>query len=146
MAHGISRIRKPAEARSKRSFIFSVLSRFSTTDNGSGYVAKLFRKALRSEPGCVIDRDMQAVIAHVTALAAPVAGYAMPNPFETREFLDIEMEQFPGPLALIAANGSLRFERGQATDSEPSKPCGHRRAGHRELVGDLLASQAILAP
>lgn len=89
---------------------------------------------------------MQAVVAHVPALAAPVAGDAMPNPLETRQFLDVEMEQFSGALALIAADGSLRLQRGQATDPEAGEPIGHRRTGHRELLGDLLAGQAIFAP
>lgn len=62
---------------------------------GFGINEKIARKWL-------VDNNM-----HVPALAAPVAGYAMPNPLETRHFLDIAMEQFSRALALIAAEKGL---------------------------------------
>ena len=77
-----------------------------------GRAAALVRQDLDiGEPGGVIDGDMEEVVADAFAAAAPVAGDAVADAVEAGQLLDVEMEEFTGPVALVAPHrlGSARL-------------------------------------
>lgn len=94
--------------------------------------------------GGVIDGHMQEVVAHAFTRPAPVAGDAVADTREAGELLDVEMDQFARPLALIASDRLLGHQRGKASEPHSRQPSGHRGAGKAQPDGDLLAAQPIL--
>ena len=67
----------------------------------------------------------------------------MSDGLDAAEFLDIDMDQFAWPLALVAHHRRLGFERRQLADPETPQHLAHRRHRHGELFGDRRAAQAL---
>src|SRR4051794_18972248 len=76
---------------------------------------RICEKATRGEghPGGVVDADVDELPSDAPALALPrsVAGDAMADPVEAAELFDIDVDQFAGMLALVAAHRRRGFER-----------------------------------
>ena len=79
------------------------------------------------------------------ALASAIAGNSVANPLKTPQFLDVEVDQTPRFLVVIAHN---RFRWGQVFDPRqsgtPENPadCGRRDAG---LQRDMLPAKTLAA-
>src|SRR5258706_2244422 len=70
-------------------------------------------------PGMVIDGDVDEfpACALTAAIAGAASSDAMANTVEAAEFFDVEMDDFAGPLALVARVGFLRLEAGDADEA-----------------------------
>lgn len=72
-------------------------------------------------------------------------GDAVPHRADPAEFLDIEMDELTGMLALIAAHRLGRFQVFQPRQAGACQHPAHRRLGHAGRHGDVLAGQALPA-
>ena len=79
------------------------------------------------------------------ALAAAIAGDAMADGIETTEFLDVDMDDLAGLLALIAWPWLLRLERREQTEAAPPENARDTGFGDDELAGDMLLGVAPAA-
>src|SRR5260221_14781357 len=70
-------------------------------------------------PGIVIDGDVDEfpACALTAAIAGAASSNAMANTVEAAEFFDVEMDDFAGPLALVARVGFLRLEAGEPAEA-----------------------------
>src|ERR671939_1887801 len=76
-------------------------------EEGDGALLLLIREDLREgHPGGVVDADVDELPPNAPALAltGSIAGDAMANAIEATELFDIDVDQFAGMLALVAAN------------------------------------------
>ena len=88
-------------------------------EEGGDTVAGLVGMDLdEAHAGVVIDADVDVVPAGPGRALAAVAGDAVAGLIETRELLDVQVQQLTGVLPLVTADGRGRFE-----GIEPVKPC-----------------------
>src|SRR5690606_7872203 len=90
------------------------------------------------EPGGVIDGDMQEIptMSLVGMQARPARQEAMTDAIDLPQLLDVEMDQFTRPRALVADHRRLGLEPGQAAQTQPAQHEPHRRAGQTKSVGN----------
>src|SRR5215212_4509370 len=74
-----------------------------------------------------------------------VAGDAMTNAFEAAELFDVDMDQFAGALALVAANRLDRIERLDTIEAEAPEDAADGRWRDADFRSDLPASPALAA-
>jgi len=89
----------------------------------------------------VIDAHMNIFPAHAARvrLAGPVAGDAMACALETPEFLDVEMYEFAGMGAFIAAYRRGRFEIPEAGEAGPFENPADRCRRNARFARNMLA-------
>src|SRR3954469_11116612 len=88
-------------------------------EEGDRALLFLVRKDLRKgHPGGVVDADVDELPSDAPALAltGSIACDAMADAVEAAELFDIDVDQFAGMLALVAANRRRGFERLDAVD------------------------------
>jgi hypothetical protein len=83
------------------------------------------------QPGGIVDRDVDELVADLAVLAAPLAGDAMAAVAKAGELLDVEVDELTGAGALVTSRWRAWFERRPATEAEPREVAGHGAA--REL-------------
>ena len=79
------------------------------------------------------------------ALTGSIAGDAMADPVEATELLDIDVDQFAGMLALVAANRRGGFERLDAVEAEAPEDAADRGRRDADCSCDLLARPSLAA-
>src|SRR4029453_13578876 len=86
----------------------------------------------------VVDSDVEEFPACTlaTAIARAATSDAVADAVEAAEFFDVEMDDFAGPLALVARGGFLRLEAG-----EPAEP---RRSRMRETLALEIPSSVAM--
>src|SRR5260370_41993644 len=93
----------------------------------------------------VIDGDVDKFPAR--ALTAAIAGAAssdaVANTLETAEFFDVEMDDFAGPLALVARMGFLRLEAGEPAEATAFEHARDAGFGDTEVGCDVLLGAAV---
>jgi hypothetical protein len=77
---------------------------------------------------------MEEVVADALPAAAAAAGGAMADAVETGELLDVEMDEFAGTLAMVAANRLGRDDRFLS----PALPSRFQRPSHLRAVRSLI--------
>jgi hypothetical protein len=89
----------------------------SGVEEGDGAARGLVGEELgKSEAGVIVDGDMKELPAGALGLAvARMAGDAMAWADDAGELLDVEVDEFTGLCALVAADRQRRFQRGQAS-------------------------------
>ena len=82
-------------------------------EEGDGALLLLVGQDLREgQAGGVVDRDVDELPAGAARLALlRIAGDAMADALEAAELLDVDVDQFAGMLALVAADRLGRLER-----------------------------------
>ena len=75
----------------------------------------------------------------------PIAGDPMPDPADPGEFLDVQVEQLPGPGALVALHGHHGLEGAQSGQAPPRQVPGDRGAAQPQPLGDLGARPPLPA-
>ena len=79
--------------------------------------------------GVIVDTNMRVLPANpaAIALACAVAGDAMADLIEFTELFDVDVDQFAGPLALVAPHRLGWFQRSEPIEAQPPKDAAHRR-------------------
>ena len=91
------------------------------------------------EPGGIVDADMGELPARPDAAAgAAIPGDAMPRLPEPVELLDVEMDQFAGASALVAARRLGRVEVAHPAQPRPPQDPAHRGRRDLSLLGDEI--------
>jgi len=95
----------------------------------------------------VVDGDVSKLPAGglATAMAGATAGDAMADAVEAAEFLDIEMDDLAGLVALVAWARVLLFEAGEQTEATPPEYARDAGLGDGELGSDVLLGAALTA-
>src|SRR4051794_21771999 len=117
-------------------------------EEGDRALLFLVRKDLREgHPGGVVDADVDELPSDAPALALPrsVAGDAMADPVEAAELFDIDVDQFAGMLALVAAHRRRGFKRLDAGEAEAPEDAADRSRRDADRGGDVLARPALAA-
>src|SRR5690606_24728250 len=93
----------------------------------------------------IIDGDVEELPAGAApaALAGAIAGDAMADAVDAAELLGIEVDQFAGPLPLVAADLARRVEGGEPAEAEPAQDYPHGGDGPPELAGDRRAGETL---
>ena len=78
-------------------------------------------------------------------LTGSIAGDAMADAVEATELFDIDVDQFAGMLALVAANRRGGFERLDAGEAEAPEDAADRSRRDADCSCDVLARPALAA-
>src|SRR4051812_10968507 len=117
-------------------------------EEGDRALLLLVRKDLREgDPGGVVDADVDELPSDAPALAltGSVAGDAMADAVEAAELFDIDVDQFAGMLALVAAHRRRGFKRLDAVEAEAPEDAADRGRRDADGSGDVLARPALAA-
>ena len=97
--------------------------------------------------GVVVDSDMDELPTHASAvaLAGPVAGYAMSDPVEQAELLDVDMDHLARLLALVTAHRCSRLKSGNLTEPQALEDAAESGRRDTEFGRDLLTREALAA-
>src|SRR3954453_22818255 len=97
--------------------------------------------------GGVVDADVDELPSDAPALAltGSITGDAMADTVEAAELFDIDVDQFAGMLALVAANRRGGFERLDAVEAEAPEDAADRGRRDADCSCDLLARPALAA-
>src|SRR5215210_5071513 len=98
-------------------------------EEGDRALLLLVREDLREgHPGGVVDADVDELPPDAPALAltGSIAGDAMADTVEAAELFDIDVDQFAGMLAFVAANRRGGFERLDAVEAEAPEDAADR--------------------
>src|SRR5215212_6483206 len=98
-------------------------------EEGDRALLFLVREDLREgHPGGVVDADVDELPSDASAFAltGSIAGDAMADPVEAPELFDIDVDQFAGVFALVAANRRGGFERLDAGEAEAPEDAADR--------------------
>src|SRR3954463_10124742 len=117
-------------------------------EEGDRALLLLVRADLREgHPGGVVDADVDELPSDASALALPrsVAGDAMADPVEAAELFGIDVDQFAGMRALVAANRRGRFKRLDAVEAKAPEDAADRSRRDTDGSGDVLARPALAA-
>src|SRR4029450_8957141 len=95
----------------------------------------------------VVDSDVDEFPACTlaTAIARAATSDAVADAVEAAEFFDVEMDDFAGPLALVARVGFLRFEAGEPAEAAAFENARDTGFGDTELGCDVLLGAAFTA-
>src|SRR4051795_10457019 len=98
-------------------------------------------------PGGVVDADVDELPSDAPALAltGSVAGDAIADTVEAAELFDIDVDQFAGMFALVAANRRGGFERLDAVEAEAPEDAADRGRRDADRGCDLPARPALAA-
>src|SRR5215213_2897652 len=108
----------------------------------------LVRQDLREgHPGGIVDADVDELPPDAPALAltGSIAGDAMADAVEAAELFDIDVDQFAGMRAFVAANRRGGFERLDAVEAEAPENAADRGRRDADRGCDLLARPALAA-
>ena len=96
-------------------------------------------------PGMVVDSDVDEFPACTlaTAIARAATSDAVADAVEAAEFFDVEMDDFAGPLALVARVGFLRLEAGEPAEAAAFENARDTGFGDTELGCDVLLGAAF---
>src|SRR5215203_1858514 len=111
-------------------------------EEGDSALLLLVREDLREgHPGGVVDADVDELPSDAPALAltGSIAGDAMADAVEAAELFDIDVDQFAGMRAFVAANRRGGFERLDAVEAEPPEDAADRGCRDADCRCDLLA-------
>jgi hypothetical protein len=97
------------------------------------------------DAGGVVDADMDELPTDPArvALTSPVTRDAMADPIEFTQLFDVDVDQFAGAFALIAAHGLGQFQCRQPVETQPPQNAADGCRRHTGLGGDLLAGVAL---
>ena len=84
-----------------------------------------------SQPACALRQPLS------------IAGDPVAGTLEATELLDVDMDQFAGPLAFMTANRGLGLERAQSVESQAFENATDRGRGKPQLGGNLFAGAAL---
>src|SRR4029453_557984 len=73
---------------------------------------------------------------------AAIAGHAVPDPHDSSQFLDVQVDEFAGTLSLITDNG--RSGRPPATEALTLEHSRHGGPRHLQLTGDRRPAGAAM--
>lgn len=95
------------------------------------------------QPGGVVDRDVHELPAlrvrdAVMAAGALAPQHAVAGPRDPPELLDVDMDQLPGTLTLVAHRG-LQAQAPELAHPDLRQDPRHGRVRHAEHLGDLRA-------
>src|SRR3954451_20367349 len=115
-------------------------------EEGDRALLLLVREDLREgHAGGVVDADVDERPSDAPALVltGSIAGDAMADAVEATELFDIDVDQFAGMLALVAANRRGGFERLDAGEAETPEDAADRSRRDADRGCDLLARPAL---
>jgi hypothetical protein len=95
----------------------------------------------KSQPGSVIDADMDKFPAGAAHLIASIVGDAVTGPYDPAQLLDIEVEQFARELALVAHDRRSGLKVAPAREPMTAQEPRDRGPGESALARDLEARQ-----
>src|SRR4029453_3342567 len=78
-----------------------------------------------------------------TAIARAATSDAVADAVEAAEFFDVEMDDFAGPLALVARGGFLRLQGGAPVEAAAFENARDTGFGDTELGCDVLLGAAF---
>src|ERR1044071_4120788 len=95
--------------------------------------------------GGVVDADVDELPSDAPALALPrsIAGDARADPVEAAKLFDIDVDQFAGMLALVAAHRRGGLKRLDAVEAEAPEDAADRSRRDADRGCDLLARPAL---
>src|SRR3954467_15497089 len=117
-------------------------------EEGDRALLLLVREDLREgHPGGVVDADVDELPSDAPALAltGSVACDAMADPVEAAELFDIDVDQFAGMFALVAAHRRGGFKRLDAVEAEAPEDAADRSRRDADRGCDVLARPALAA-
>lgn len=79
----------------------------------------------------------------LAAAAAPIAGDPMTDAIDAAKLLDVDVDQFARPLALVTHHRHPRIERGQLPQSAAAQHRSHARHRHVQLAGNRRAAHSL---
>ena len=87
---------------------------------GDSFLALVTKDLGVSTPTVVVDADVQEVVTDATWLVAAIAGDPVTGTHDARQFLDVDVQQLAGRVALVAMDRRLRVQIAQATEAVSS--------------------------
>src|SRR5215216_2710691 len=117
-------------------------------EEGDRALLLLVRQDLREgHPGGVVDADVDELPSDAPALAltGSIAGDAMADAVEAAELFDIDVDQFAGMFALVAANRRGGFKCLDAVEAEAPEDATDRGGRDADRGRNLLARPALAA-
>ncbi|EGD06743.1 hypothetical protein XVE_5076 [Xanthomonas vesicatoria ATCC 35937] len=96
--------------------------------------------------GVVIDGQMDVFPADAIGVDLAIAGDPMSRLSETRELLDVQMQQLAGQGVFVAVLRRSRLQFGQAVQAGATQQPGDGARGHRQVPGDLPIRLSCAAP
>src|SRR5215212_3710611 len=117
-------------------------------EEGDRALLLLVREDLREgHPGGIVDADVDELPPDAPALAliGSIAGDAMADPVEAAELFDIDVDQFAGMLAFVAADRRGGFERLDAVEVEAPEDAADRSRRDADGSCDVLTRPALAA-
>ena len=99
----------------------------------------------KGEAGSVIDADMDIFPAGPAHLVTPVVGDAVTGTDDAAELFDVEVEEFPGMLTLVAYHGRSRLQGAQPSEPVAAEQARNGGAGESALPRDLETGQTQAA-
>src|SRR3954465_12382767 len=117
-------------------------------EEGDRALLLLVREDLREgHPGGVVDADVDELPSDAPALAltGSVAGDAMADAVEAAELFDIDVDQFAGMFALVAAHRRGGFKRLDPAEAEAPEDAADRGRRDADCGCDVLARPALAA-
>jgi len=94
----------------------------------------------------VVDRDVDELVTGATAFPLlAITGDAVAGPDKSPEFLDIDMDELAGLLALVSAHRLGRLQIAYPAQSQTAKDAADGGRRHIELCCNLLARVALPA-
>lgn len=102
---------------------------------------------VKADAGGIVDADMDELPADATgpALAGALAGDAVACAIEPAQLLDVDVDQFAGMFALIAAHRLGRFQGLEPVQAQPLEDTADGRRRDARCDGNCLAGQALTA-
>ncbi len=94
-----------------------------------------------SQPGSVVDANMDELPSGPAHLIAPVPGHAVTGAHDFSQLFDIEVEELAGELALVTHHRRSRFQVAEPGQAMATQEARDGRAGEAALARDLGARE-----
>lgn len=119
--------------------------RLQKVDSAGGLFVRLDLRESHSRG--VVDADMDELPADAAALAlaGAIAGDPVADPLEAPEFLDVDVDNLAGVLALVAFDRLGWLEIAQAVETGAFEHAAHCRRADARNLGDMLSGEAMAA-
>src|SRR4029453_8559542 len=115
-------------------------------EEGDRALLLLVREDLREgHPGGIVDADVDELPPDAPALAltGSIASDAVADTVDAAELFDIDVDQFAGMLAFVAANRRGGFERLDAVEAEAPEDAADRGRRDADCGGGVLAPPGL---
>jgi len=94
-----------------------------------------------SDPGSIIDGDVDILEAGASDQIAAIAGDAVTGPLDPSQFLDVEVDELAWVLALITADRRRRLEQSEPVELMATEEARDGGFGEAALARNLEAGQ-----